>query len=198
MPLIGELALALALIVAFYSIVANVVAVQRDIPSLFKSGCHALWAMIAMVSVAVLVLWISLLQGDCSLEYVTNYTSLTLPAIYKITALWGGQQGSLLFWTWLLSIFTAIVAFQHRRNRVLAPIRPVGARGVSDFLPFHAEFRDAAVRDGRQGSGGRSRPQSVAAELLDGDPSAFSIHRLCQRECSIRVRRCRLNHRAFG
>jgi cytochrome c-type biogenesis protein CcmF len=71
--------------------------------------------MAAMVTVAVLALWMSLLQSDFSLEYVSTYSSITLPTIYKFTALWGGQQGSLLFWTWLLSIFTAIVAFQNRR-----------------------------------------------------------------------------------
>jgi cytochrome c-type biogenesis protein CcmF len=140
MPLIGELALALALIVAFYSIVANVIAARLDIPALFKSATHALWAMTAMVSVAVLTLWISLLQSDFSLEYVTNYSSLTLPGIYKITALWGGQQGSLLLWTWLLSIFTAIVALQHRHNRVLAPYALSVLAGLAIFFLFMLNF----------------------------------------------------------
>ncbi len=139
MPLIGELALALALIVAGYSIVANVVGVRR-IPALVASARHALWAMAAMVSVAVLVLWMSLLRSDFSLEYVASYTSVTLPTIYKITALWGGQQGSLLLWTWLLSIFTAIVAFQHRRNAVLAPYALSVLAGLAIFFLFMLNF----------------------------------------------------------
>src|SRR5690349_14712435 len=140
MPLIGELALALALIVAFYSIVANVLGVRRGIPALLMSARHALWAMAAMVSVAVLALWMSLLQSDFSLEYVAGYTSLTLPTIYKITALWGGQQGSLLFWTWLLSIFTAIVAFHHRRNSGLAPYAVSVLAGLAIFFLFMLNF----------------------------------------------------------
>jgi len=116
MPLIGTLALALALVLAGYSIIANVVGARASIPSLTASARHALWAMCAMVTVAVGALSTSLLHSDFSLEYVASYTSFSLPTIYKITALWGGQQGSLLFWTWLLTIFTSLVAFQNRRR----------------------------------------------------------------------------------
>jgi cytochrome c-type biogenesis protein CcmF len=139
-PLIGQLTLALALILAFYSIVANLVGVRRDLPALLMSARHGLWAMAAMVSIAMLVLWTSLLQSDFSLEYVAGYSSLTLPTIYKFTALWGGQQGSLLFWTWLLSIFTAIVAFQHRRNPGIAPYALAVLAGLAIFFLFMLNF----------------------------------------------------------
>jgi cytochrome c-type biogenesis protein CcmF len=140
MPLLAELALALALVLACYSIVANLLGAHREISALRLSACHALWAMAAMVTVAVLALWMSLLQNDFSLEYVSSYSSLTLPTIYKITALWGGQQGSLLFWTWLLSIFTAIVAFQHRRNSQLAPYALAVLAGLAIFFLFMLNF----------------------------------------------------------
>src|ERR1700687_4217799 len=113
MPLIGQLALALALVLAAYSIIANVVGARASIPSLTTSARHALWAMSSMVTLPRGALWSSLLHSDFSLEYVASYTSFSLPAIYKFTALWGGQQGSLLFWTWLLTIFTSLVAFQN-------------------------------------------------------------------------------------
>ncbi|MGH7934725.1 MAG: heme lyase CcmF/NrfE family subunit [Candidatus Binataceae bacterium] len=135
MPLIGQFALALALILAFYSIIANVVGAWRGIPTLVVSARHAVWAMCAMVTIAVGVLLASLLRSDFSLEYVASYTSLTLPTVYKITALWGGQQGSLLFWTWLLTIFTAIVAFQNRRrNPEISPYALVVLAGVAIFF----------------------------------------------------------------
>jgi cytochrome c-type biogenesis protein CcmF len=140
MPLIGALALALALIVASYSVVANLLGAWRRMPALLMSARHALWAMAAMVSVAVLALWMGLLQSDFSLEYVSSYSSLTLPTIYKITALWGGQQGSLLFWTWLLSIFAAIVAFQHRRDSRLAPYALAVLGGLAIFFLFMLNF----------------------------------------------------------
>ncbi|HEX3409790.1 MAG TPA: cytochrome c biogenesis protein CcsA, partial [Candidatus Binataceae bacterium] len=135
MPLIGQLALALALVLAGYSILANIVGARASIPSLTASARHALWAMCAMVTVAVGALWASLLHSDFSLEYVASYTSFSLPTIYKITALWGGQQGSLLLWTWLLTIFTAIVAFQNRRrNPEMAPYALAVLAGLAVFF----------------------------------------------------------------
>src|SRR5215469_14801402 len=116
MTLIGQLALALALVLALYSIAANIYGMRRRRTDVLISARHALWAMAAMVALAACALWSGLLRSDFSLEYVASYSSTTLPTIYKITALWGGQQGSLLFWTWLLSIFTSIAAFQNRRR----------------------------------------------------------------------------------
>jgi cytochrome c-type biogenesis protein CcmF len=135
MPLIGQLALALALILAFYSIVANVLGARRSIPVLVASARHAIWATCAMVTIAMLALWTSLLKSDFSLEYVASYSSSTLPTVYKITALWGGQQGSLLLWTWLLTIFTSIVAFQNRRrNPEIAPYAVAVLAGLAIFF----------------------------------------------------------------
>ena len=135
MPLIGQLALALALVLAGYSIIANVVGARASIPALTASARHALWAMCAMVTLAVGALWSSLLHSDFSLEYVASYTSFSLPTVYKFTALWGGQQGSLLFWTWLLSIFTAIVAFQNRRrNPEMTPYALAVLAGIAIFF----------------------------------------------------------------
>ncbi len=141
MPLIGQLALALALILAFYSIVANVVGARRGIPTLIVSARHAVWALCAMVTVAIGALWMSLLQSDLSLEYVASYTSTTLPTFYKVTSLWGGQQGSLLLWTWLLTIFTAITAFQNRRrNPEIAPYALAVLAGVAIFFLLMLNF----------------------------------------------------------
>jgi len=135
MPLIGQLALALALVLASYSIIANVVGARASIPSLTVSARHALWAMCAMVTVAVGALVSSLLHSDFSLEYVASYTSFSLPTIYKFTALWGGQQGSLLFWTWLLTIFTSLVAFQNRRrNPEMTPYALAVLAGIAIFF----------------------------------------------------------------
>ncbi|MGZ6252536.1 MAG: heme lyase CcmF/NrfE family subunit [Candidatus Binataceae bacterium] len=135
MPLIGQLALALALMVAVYSIVANLLGIRRNSPDLLLSARHALWAMCAMVTVAVAALWTGLLTSDFSLEYVASYSSVTLPIQYKFAALWGGQQGSLLFWTWLLSIFTSIAIFQNRRrNPEITPWALIVLAGVAIFF----------------------------------------------------------------
>jgi cytochrome c-type biogenesis protein CcmF len=116
MAFIGQFALALALTLAIYSIGANLYGARRRAGEMIASARHALWAMNAMVVLAALALWSALLQNDFRLAYVEHYSSTTLPTIYKITALWGGQQGSLLWWTFLLSSFISIAAFQNRRR----------------------------------------------------------------------------------
>src|ERR1700733_2241986 len=122
MPNLGQLALAIALILALYSIAANIIGARRNSPDVIVSARHAIWAMTAMVAIAAVSLWVGLLTSDFSMEYVASYSSTTLPTIYKITSLWGGQQGSLLLWTLLLSTFASIVAFQNwGRNPEIAP-----------------------------------------------------------------------------
>jgi cytochrome c-type biogenesis protein CcmF len=119
---LGSLSLLVALLLAVYSIGANVYGARNNRLDFRASARHALWAMCALVTLAVVALWSGLLSSDFSLEYVAAYSSTTLPTPYKFAALWGGQQGSLLFWTWLLSIFTSIAAFQNRRrNPEIAP-----------------------------------------------------------------------------
>src|SRR6202051_227633 len=141
MPQLGTPALAIALILAVYSIAANIYGTRRNAPDFVVSARHAIWAMCAMVTIAVVILWISLLHSDFSLEYVAAYSSTTLPTVYKFTSLWGGQQGSLLFWTWLLSIFTSIAAFQNRRrNPEIAPYALAVLAGVAIFFLFMLNF----------------------------------------------------------
>jgi cytochrome c-type biogenesis protein CcmF len=138
---IGQFALALALMLALYSIGANLYGVRRNRSEFIMSARHALWAMAAMVTIAVFALWNGLLQSDFSLEYVASYSSTTLPTPYKITALWGGQQGSLLFWCWLLSIFSSIAAFQNRRrNREITPYALSVMAAVAVFFLIMLNF----------------------------------------------------------
>ncbi len=135
MPDLGRLSLLIALLLAAYSVGANLYGASRNRPEFLASARHALWAMCATVTLAVIALWSGLLNSDFSLEYVAAYSSTTLPTVYKITALWGGQQGSLLFWTWLLSIFASIAAFQNRgRNPEIAPYAMVVLAVVAMFF----------------------------------------------------------------
>ena len=141
MPELGNLALAIALILAVYSIVANIYGARRNAPDFIVSARHAIWSMCAMVTIAVVVLWMALLRSDFSLEYVASYSSSTLPTVYKFTALWAGQQGSLLLWTWLLAIFTSVAAFQNRgRNPDTAPYALAVLAGVAIFFLWMLNF----------------------------------------------------------
>lgn len=62
----------------------------------------------ALIVGAVALLEIALVTDDIRNVYVANYAGANMPLIYKITALWGGQAGSLLFWLFLIAIFAVV------------------------------------------------------------------------------------------
>ena len=195
MPQLGNLALAIALILAVYSIVANIYGARRNSPDFVVSARHALWAMCAMVTIAMLVLWSALLRSDFSLEYVASYSSTTLPTVYKITSLWGGQQGSLMFWTWLLSIFTSIAAFQNRRrNPEIAPYALAVLAGVAIFFLMMLNFvtRPFDLLATVPAEGSDLNPLLQNYWMAIHPPS--SLHRLRQRDRAVRLRRRRAHH----
>ncbi len=68
------------------------------------------------LTIAVALLVYAFLSDDFSLEYVVSYSEKTLPLFYKITGLWAGQEGSLLFWGWLVSIYTFITLKRNRKK----------------------------------------------------------------------------------
>ncbi|HYR95720.1 MAG TPA: heme lyase CcmF/NrfE family subunit [Candidatus Binatus sp.] len=122
MPEVGRLAVCLALLFAAYGVLAGLVGGIRRRTDLIRSAEHAAYAVFALVVVATAILLRALLLHDFSLEYVAAYSSSTLPTQYTIAALWGGQKGSLLFWSFMLTLFSTIVHVQNReRNRALMP-----------------------------------------------------------------------------
>ena len=89
---------------------------------LLEAARRGAYAAFAVTTLAVLALEYLLVTSDFSIEYVASNTNFALPMFYKIVALWAGHNGSLLLWTWIVTIFTAIVAYQHRhKNNDLMP-----------------------------------------------------------------------------
>lgn len=119
---IGYITLLLALATAVYAIVAAVVGARRRYPELVLSARHAVIAVTALVTLAVVILVYAFLQDDFTLKYVASNSSRAQPLFYKVTALWGGQEGSLLFWTWILSLYAlGVVLRKWYQNRELMP-----------------------------------------------------------------------------
>ena len=122
MILIGELSLWVALLMTAWSTTVSFAggALRRD--DLVDSGIRGVYATFVMVALASIGLWTALLTKDFSLEYVAGHISSTMPSVYIFTAFWSGQQGSLLFWALILSMYSAIaVATSRRRNPELIP-----------------------------------------------------------------------------
>jgi len=62
------------------------------------------------------ILVYALMTGDFRFSYVAEHSNRAMPTLYKFAAWWGGQEGSLLFWSWLLSTYAAVVVFTNRRK----------------------------------------------------------------------------------
>jgi cytochrome c-type biogenesis protein CcmF len=104
---LGYFALIFAFLAAVYSAVAAWYGNRIGKPAWVESARNATIIIFFLVLVACTALVISLLQNDFSLEYVWRVSSREMPTYLKVTSLWGGQAGSLLFWNLLLAAFTA-------------------------------------------------------------------------------------------
>ena len=113
---LGSLAILLAFCVAIYAVVASVIGGVRHKPFLVVSGQRAVYSVWALITLASGILVYSLMTGDFRFAYVAEHSNRSMPILYKFAAWWGGQEGSLLFWSWLLSTYAAVVAFTNRRK----------------------------------------------------------------------------------
>src|SRR5580700_699173 len=119
---IGALSVLLAFCFAVYSILASVIGKLTKRPFLILSAERAVYSIWVLVTIAAGILIYSLMTGDYRLAYVAHYTNRAMPMRYKYTAWWGGQEGSLLFWNWLLASYGAVVVFRNQRKfRELMP-----------------------------------------------------------------------------
>ena len=110
---IGLYSLGLALVAAAYAVAAAVLGGLRGQPSLVRSAEHALIGVCGATTVAVLALWYALLSHNFQVQYVAENSSRAMPTLYVVAALWGGQDGSLLFWSWILSLYGAGVVLSY-------------------------------------------------------------------------------------
>jgi cytochrome c-type biogenesis protein CcmF len=110
MAALGSVALAVSFVVALYTMVAGFVGARRNIPELAESARNGVVVFCVLVSAAVVAILFALVTRDFSLTLVANHSSRDLPILpYTLTALWGGQSGSLLFWSWILSLYGLVV-----------------------------------------------------------------------------------------
>jgi len=124
-------ALAFAGIAAAFAI-AGALRSRRDLAEVAGRAVLASWAFTVLASVVLLQ---SLFAHDFSVEYVANYSSRSLSGIYTFGAFWGGMEGSLLFWTLLLTTFTVIALRQARaRNSRLVGWSTAVLAGISVFF----------------------------------------------------------------
>jgi cytochrome c-type biogenesis protein CcmF len=113
---VASLAVLLAFCAAIYALLASVVGRIRRKPFLIVSGERAVYSVWALLTVSSGILVYALVTGDFRFSYVAQHSNHGMPLLYKFAAWWGGQEGSLLFWSWLLSTYSAVVVFTNRRK----------------------------------------------------------------------------------
>jgi cytochrome c-type biogenesis protein CcmF len=134
---LGRAALVICLGLSAYATIAGVYAARRGRRRLAASAQNALVAAFGATAVAAAVLLAALVRRDFSFTYVYEHTSRALPDRYAVSAFWGGQEGSLLLWLFVLTGFGAAAVFLNRRGapELLAWVTPVLAV-VTGFFAF--------------------------------------------------------------
>jgi cytochrome c-type biogenesis protein CcmF len=120
--LVGELSLWIALLMATWGATVSFAGGFGRRNDLVVSGERAAYASFGFTLLASVGLWTALFSRDFSVTYVASQISANMPNIYVFTAFWSGQAGSMLFWTLILSLYTALAVWANRtRNRELMP-----------------------------------------------------------------------------
>src|SRR6266508_1251711 len=119
---IGLIALTIAFLLSVYATFASLYGGQVGRASWVDSARNASLLVFPLLTIPVLVIVYALYTYDFSLAYVYDVSSRAMSSFLRVTALWGGQQGSVLFWAWLMAAFVGIVLLRKwNRDREMMP-----------------------------------------------------------------------------
>ena len=122
MASLGSFLLLATFVVCAYSAVICVVGARRRSRPLIESGIGAFYLTAALMTTASAVMINAFLTDDFSIRYVSRYSDSIQPLFYKITSYWGGLDGSIMFWVFLLSVFGSSAVWVNREaHRELIP-----------------------------------------------------------------------------
>jgi cytochrome c-type biogenesis protein CcmF len=141
MAAFGTFTLLVALVVATYAGVASLIGARRGNRRLIASGRAGVYALAAVLGLSSVALVYAFVSHDYSIKYVHHYSDASSPLFYQITAYWGGLDGSILWWVFLLSVFSAIAIYSNRnRHRELLPYTVTVLMTIADFFLFVIVF----------------------------------------------------------
>jgi cytochrome c-type biogenesis protein CcmF len=122
MPSLGNFLLLASFVVCAYAIATSVAGARRRSRRLVESGLGAFHLVTALMTVASAVMVHAFVTNNYSIKYVQRYSDSVQPLAYKIASYWGGLDGSIMFWVFLLSVFgTCAVYVNRERHRELIP-----------------------------------------------------------------------------
>src|SRR3954468_15652133 len=122
MASLGWATLVVGLLVATYATGASLYGALSGRRQFVVSARRAIYGLAGLMALAMLILELAFLRSDFSFSLVQRYSSTDTPNFYKATAMWSSQEGSLLLWVFLLSVYSSVVLFAtRRRHREIAP-----------------------------------------------------------------------------
>jgi cytochrome c-type biogenesis protein CcmF len=116
-PEIGYALTVIALALALWGMGAAVLGARGGRLALVVSAERAAVGVWALITAALLLLAYAFLTFDFSIRYVASNTNLGTPFYYRITAVWGALEGSIILWAWMLGLYTFIVVLRYRRRQ---------------------------------------------------------------------------------
>ena len=145
MAVIGRSLLILGLACCVYGIGASVYGARTHRRQWVDSGRRAVYALAGVMTIAFALLEIAFLRSDFSFNVVAGHSSTTTPTFYKLAAAWSSQEGSLLLWVFLLSMWSSLVLWLTRnRVREIAPYATAVLLGFAAFFTSLMVFPFAA------------------------------------------------------
>src|SRR6476659_10596658 len=137
MASLGAALLLATFVVCSYAAVVCVVGARRRSRRLIESGIGAFHLVTSLMTAASAVMINAFLTNDYTVKYVVHYSDSVQPLFYKITSYWGGLDGSIMFWVFLLSLFgTAAVYVNRERHRELIPYVVATISSVQMFFLY--------------------------------------------------------------
>src|SRR3954471_9920184 len=139
----GTFALLIALALSGYAFFAGLLALavkRRQSASLGETARRAGIAVFVCVTAAGFALVYSAFTNGFSVEYVRQHSNRALPGIYKFSALWSGQEGSLLLWAWLLAGYGFVLRVRHKVDPKLVAHASVILAAIQVFFLLLLNF----------------------------------------------------------
>ena len=156
---LGNYALALSLAVSFFLAILPLWGAEKGHLQLMSLARPMTYGLFFSLTIAFAALFYLFAVNDFSVQYVVNNSNSSLPIYYRLSAVWGSHEGSLLLWIWLLTLWGAAVALFSKHLPQEAVARVLGIMGIISigFLlfvlftsnPFTRTFPDFPV-DGRE------------------------------------------------
>jgi cytochrome c-type biogenesis protein CcmF len=114
---LGYAATVVGFVLALYGAMASVIGVRTGRADWLRTGERAAVGIWILITACIGAMLYAFLTFDFSVRYVAMNTNRGTPFYYRITALWGALEGSIVLWAWMLSIYTLIVVVRYRRRQ---------------------------------------------------------------------------------